>query len=101
MNQPANSIGPDTHCRRNPGILHSTLDNTVLALAIDSGDSFSFDGPSGRIWQLLEAPISPAGAAAVLVAEFEIGLDECSRQVCSFFNRLHGEGLIDVAEADG
>ncbi len=93
-------IRPSTRCQRKSDILHSRLGGTVVALAIETGDSYSFDGPSGRIWELLGEPASPADPTAILVQEFEIGPERCLEQVCAFCDHLHDEGLIGVI-ADG
>ena len=97
--QAAGPIGPHTKCQRKAEVVHSSVGDTILALNVDTGDSYSFDGPSGRIWELLESPASPATIATILSREFEIDEEECAKQVRSYCNRLMEEEIIVIADS--
>ena len=87
----------DTPVRRRPDVLHSRVDDGVYALDTASGACFAFRGPSARLWEMLEAPLSATSAAERLVREFEIDQERCTREVTEHFRKLHEEGLIAVA----
>ena len=84
---------------RNPDVLHSRSGDVTVALYVESGDCFSFTGPSARIWELLETPISAREIAAQLVGEFAIDDDACLAETLAFLDDLRAEGLVRPAEA--
>ena len=90
----AEGLDSDTPVRRLPDVLHSRMDSTVFALHVGSGNCFSFDGPSARLWDLLEQPISAVEAARRLTREYEVDEGACREEVTAYFRRLHDEGLI-------
>ena len=90
----AEGFDSDTPVRRLPDVLHSRMDSTVFALHVGSGNRFSFDGPSARLWDLLEQPISAAEAARCLTREYAVVEGPCREEVTAYFRRLHDEGLI-------
>jgi hypothetical protein len=83
---------------RTPDVLHSRSGAVTVALSVGTGDCFSFAGPSGRIWDLLETPHTPRGLARQLVREFEIEEDACLAEVLDYLGRLQDEGLVQRAE---
>jgi len=93
----AERLDSETMVRRLPEVLHSRMDATVFALHVGSGNCFSFDGPSARLWELLEQPITATAAADCLVQEYDVDRAQCRDEVAAYFKRLHDEGLI-VAE---
>ena len=92
----AERLDNDTPVRRLPDVLHSRMDATVFALHVGSGTCFSFDGPSARLWDLLEHPVTAADAARLLTQEYEIDEAACREEVTAYFRRLRDEGLIVV-----
>lgn len=80
--------------RRRPDVLHSQMDDTVFALQVRSGVCFSFDGPSARLWDLLEEPVTAAAAARRLTQEYEVEEGACRAEVLAYFRRLLDEDLI-------
>ena len=94
----AEGLDSYTAVRRLPDVLHSRMDATVFALDVGSGNCFSFDGPSARLWDLLEQPISAADAARRLTGEYDVNERQCRDEVTAYFRRLRDEGLI-VAES--
>lgn len=91
-------IDCETRCQRSPTILHSKVRDTVLALAMDTGDCFNFTGPSGRLWELLEQPVSASQAARLLTEEFDVDFESCRSEVTAFLGRLLDEDLIVIAK---
>ena len=84
---------------RTPDVLHSRSGGVTVALSIGSGDCFSFSGPSGRMWDLLETPQTPRELARQLVREFEIEEDACLAETLEYLGKLQAEGLVRRAEA--
>ena len=84
---------------RNPDVLHSRSGDVTVALYVESGDCFSFDGPSARIWELLETPVTPRDLARQLVREYEVDEEVCLAQALEYLGKLQAEGLIRSAGA--
>ena len=82
---------------RNSTVIHTESGDEILALNPESGNCYSFSGPSARLWQVLAEPTTAAEAAAVLAAEFEIEEEACREQIAEFFTRLNDEQLIRIA----
>jgi len=54
------------------------LEESVVILHTEEGIYYQLDGVGGRIWELLEEPVSFGGLVAALVAEFEVDERCCS-----------------------
>ena len=91
----------DTAYVRRPEVIHSAMTDRVLALHIETGNCFAFGGPSARLWELLEQPLTPAEAARRLVQEYEVEEEACRAQVSDHLQNLHAEGLITIVDAKG
>ena len=84
---------------RNPDVLHSRSGEVTVALFVESGDCFSFGGPSARIWELLETPVTPRELARQLVREYAIDEEACLAQALEYLGKLQAEGLVRHAGA--
>ena len=87
-------LASDTRVRRRPDVLDSRVGDSVFALDIESGDCFSFSGPSARLWDLLAEPVDAGEAARILAREYEIEEQSCLAEVADHFRKLQQEGLI-------
>jgi len=84
----------DVPVRRSPDVLHSRVEDTIYALDTGSGSCFAFRGPSARLWELLEEPLTAADAAGRLIREFEVEEGRCRNEVAAHLAQLHEEGLV-------
>ena len=98
MTNEANAGGDKLYMRK-PEVIHSAMPDRVLALHIETGNCFAFGGPSARLWDLLEQPLTAAEAARRLVQEYEIEEEACRAQVSDHLHNLHAEGLISIVDA--
>jgi Coenzyme PQQ synthesis protein D (PqqD) len=90
-------ISLDTLVARKPGVLHSVLDDEVLAFDVDSGAAFVFRLTARQIWELLEAPISVQELCARMGEIFQVDQQQCHDEVLVFLRRLNADGVIQVA----
>ena len=90
------TLSSDTPVARKPEVLHSRVEDGVYALDTASGACFAFHGPSARLWDMLEEPLSARAAARRLVEQFDVDEVRCRDEVTDHFRNLHREGLIDV-----
>lgn len=84
---------------RSADVISSETPTAVVALEIKSGDCYAFEGPSARIWELLEQPISASQMVSQLVGEFDIAEDVCRVEVDAHLARLETEGLVKAVDA--
>jgi hypothetical protein len=84
---------------RNSKVISSETPDAVIALYIQSGDCYAFEGPSARIWQLLEQPFSATQLVAQLVREFDVAEAACRAEVDAYLAKLKREGLVEAVAA--
>lgn len=73
------------------------VDRTVVMMSVEREKYYSLDGVGGRIWELLAAPRTLDSLCTSLMAEFDVGMDECRADVEEFVINLAEEGLIEVS----
>lgn len=78
--------------------LVSDMDGEKVILSIQNGKYYNLGKVGGKIWELIEAPISVHNLTDALVAEYEIDQSVCEEQVISFLEQLLEEGLIFLAK---
>ncbi|XEC95520.1 lasso peptide biosynthesis PqqD family chaperone [Paenibacillus tarimensis] len=78
------------------GHLVSNMDGEKVMMSIHSGKYYNLGQVGGRIWELMESPISVKDLIVKLMDEYEVGEAECERQVISFLEMLGKEQLIEV-----
>jgi hypothetical protein len=98
MSDPTTAVSAQARVRRKGDVLFSATDKEILALDVVTGDCFAFAGPSARIWELLEQPISASEAAGRLIEEYAVDADACRSEVLAHIQKLHGEGLVEIVD---
>ena len=83
--------------RRAEVVSTQTLDET-LAMDVDGGACFAFEGPSARIWELIETPIGIRQLVRQLVEEYDIEEADCLDQTVTYLKKLLGEGIVVIAD---
>ena len=86
-------LSPADSVVRNPEVLFAEIDGEILALSVDLGRFFALEGPGGRIWNLLERPISTSAVVQKLVEEFDVEPRTCEAETTAFIERLVHSGL--------
>jgi len=84
---------------RTSDVVFSRLDDELLAIDAQAGYCYSMNDTAGRIWELLNAPVSVAGICSRLQAEFTVEESSCQQEVLSLMERLLDSGLIQVMDA--
>ncbi|MBU7007234.1 lasso peptide biosynthesis PqqD family chaperone [Phosphitispora fastidiosa] len=72
----------------------SDMDGEKVILSVSQGKYYNLGEVGGRIWDIIERPISVKDLTAALVAEYEVAQDICEEQIISFLDDLLKEGLI-------
>jgi hypothetical protein len=89
-------ISPSTVVARSSGLIHSHIDDEVVALNIESGVCYGLNGVGSRIWSLLESPVPISRICMTLVAEYDVDPTVCESDVLDLIEQLHSEKLVIV-----
>ena len=73
--------------------VETRMGDQTLMMSVEHGRYYSVDATAHRIWDLIEHPVSIGAVIETLTAEYEVGADECERQVKAFVGELIANGL--------
>ncbi|GGD76069.1 lasso peptide biosynthesis PqqD family chaperone [Paenibacillus nasutitermitis] len=96
MNQTAMTL--DKRYSQVEGNLASNMDGEKVMMSVKTGKYYNLGQVGGRIWDLIEKPMTGSAIIAALTAEYDIDEAECERQVFSFLGQLISEDLIKVED---
>lgn len=82
--------------RKVDGSLVSDMDGEKVMLSIKSGKYFNLGRIGGRIWELMEGPMTASEIAHRLISEFDVTLELCEQHVLDFLQQLYAEQLIEL-----
>ncbi len=73
------------------------LEGEAVVLNLKDGVYFGLNPVGSRVWSLLkEAPKSVAELRQAILAEYDVGDEECDRDLRSLLDALQEHGLIDI-----
>lgn len=81
-----------------PTMVFGTIDGDLVAMNVDRGSYFHFNGMAGRILELLGQPQSLASICDQLTREYRVERDECEREVLAFATALVERGVLRTRE---
>jgi hypothetical protein len=79
------------------GFIASSMDGEKVMMSIESGKYYNLGRVGGRIWELVEAPVSVEGLIGGLMKEYEIDREQCEQQVMAFLKQMVEEQLVQVS----
>ena len=91
------TIGRDSLISRGQGLLEAGVDGEMVALHIDRGTCYGFNGTATRVWALIEHPKRLSEIADILTGEYEIDRKQCEAELIHLLGQLHGEGLVEIS----
>lgn len=91
------TIGDETVVSHTAGMVSSDLDEKKVMMNIESGRYYGLDSIGSRIWELIEKPQKVQELVLELLKEYDVEENNCRRDVLLFLNKLHDQGLIDIA----
>lgn len=80
--------------RRVDDVMSAEVDNEMVMMRLESNGYFGLDDIGRRIWELLGEPRPVADICAELRAEYEVGEEECERDVLRYLRELNEHGLL-------
>lgn len=85
---------------RRAELIETEVDGELVALHIDNGTCYGFNGTATRIWALLERPRRVSELREELTREFDVDDETCERQLGELLKELEADGLVELAQAD-
>ncbi len=85
----------DTKLRQGQDHVATSIGDETAVMSIKRGRYYAVGSVAERIWQILEAPVSPREITERLLEEYDIAPEQCESEVGAFLNELIGEGLVE------
>ncbi len=89
------ALDPDTKLRQGQDHLATSIGDETAMMSIKRGRYYVVGSVAERIWQILEAPVSPREITESLLEEYDIAPEQCESEVGAFLNELIEEGLVE------
>lgn len=74
----------------------SDMDGEKVMLDIANGKYYNLGAVGGRIWELLQVPLTFDELIAQLLSEYDVEQEECESHVAAFLQQLSAEGLVVI-----
>ena len=75
-------------------LLEAELGDELMALDADGGNCFGFNPVATQVWRLLETPKSFKELKQTLLAQYEVGSEQCGEELQVLLDDLLGKGLL-------
>lgn len=82
---------------RRAELIETEVDGELVALHVDKGTCYGFNGTATRIWGLIEEPKRLSELKDELTREFDVDPDVCERQLGDLLKELEADGLVELA----
>jgi len=92
-------VTQDLIVSRRAELIETEVDGELVALHVDNGTCYGFNGTATRVWALIEQPKRLSELKAQLLREFDVEPEVCDRQVTSLLSELEADGLVELAPA--
>ncbi len=84
--------------QRKPDVISSKLEDQLVMMDIDKGKYFSMNPVATRVWELLDKPSSAGGLCNQLLEEFDVGQDQCRKEVQQLLDKMTELDLLEVQD---
>ena len=89
-------MGKDMLILRRAGLIEAEVDGELVALHVDNGTCYGFNGTATRIWAMIAEPKRLAELRDALVGEYDVAPDVCEAQLLDLLKDLEGDGLLEL-----
>jgi hypothetical protein len=93
-------VTQDLLVSRRAALIETEVDGELVALHIDNGTCYGFNGTATRIWAMIEQPRRLSELKDELTREFDVDPELCERQLGELLRDLEADGLVELAQAD-
>jgi hypothetical protein len=81
---------------RRAGLIEAEVDGELVALHVDNGTCYGFNGTATRIWAMIEEPKRLSELRDALVEEYDVAPETCETQLLDLLKDLEGDGLVEL-----
>ena len=79
---------------RREGLMTADMNGSAVMMDIISGKYYNLGEVGGRIWELLEEPMTVTALVQKLTAEYDVSAEQCREDIVPFLNTLLDRGLL-------
>ena len=83
-----------TLLRRREGLMTANMNGSAVMMDIETVKYYNLGEIGGRIWELLEEPMTVAALVRKLTAEYDVSLAQCRADLLPFLGKLVERGLV-------
>ena len=80
-------------------LIETEVDGELVALHVDKGRCYGFNGTATRIWAMIERPRRLSELREELLREFDVEPEVCARQLGELLRELEVDGLVELEPA--
>lgn len=92
-------MAEDLLVTRRGEMIETEVDGELVALHIDNGTCYGFNGTATRIWAMIEQPKLFSELTEGLVSEFDVDVATCQAQLRELLDELAADGLVEIRPA--
>lgn len=92
-------MGEDKIVRRTGEMIETEVDGELVALHVDNGTCYGFNGTATRIWAMIEQPRRLSELKEELLREFDVDPSTCEAQLKDLLDELAADGLVEIRPA--
>ena len=81
---------------KNAEIVTADMDGEIVMMRIETGKYYNLGKMGSVIWAMLETPISLETLIEKLLEKFDVGCEQCEKEVLSFLCETYKEGLVTI-----
>ena len=94
-----NVVTEDLVVKRCGELIETEVDGELVALHVDNGTCYGFNGTATRIWGLIEQPRRLSELKEELLREFDVDPATCEAQLRELLDELAADGLVEIEPA--
>lgn len=87
-------MNKNTILSRKPGIMTADMNGATVMMDIETGKYYNLGETGGRIWELLESPLSLDALLDALTKEYSVSVEQCEKDTVPFLASLVERGLL-------
>lgn len=89
-------MSQDLRVERRGEMIETEVDGELVALHIDNGTCYGFNGTATRIWAMIEQPKLLSELTGELVREYDVDTATCEAQLRDLLDELAADGLVEI-----
>ena len=79
---------------RREGLMTADMNGSAVMMDIMTGKYYNLGEVGGRIWELLEEPMTVSALVKKLTAEYDVTAERCRADIAPFLEKLLAQGLL-------